>query len=326
MMALRVSSNKNDGAYSQPEWLRVLQGVLSFGISENHMSGYGKLDDDYNAYLDDVELLESYEEQLNSIQGQLIGYQNEADKYRGQIEDLTQQKTESEDWLEDYRQMLEGEGDDDNLLLQQDQINSANLESAEKDLAAYRDSSALELDSLITSGFSEYTEKRNDQAVVNIYASATGSVVGAFNSAARRSRNAIRAFVGDDMKFNEAAEGTSIQGRAGEGMIGSYAKSLLASRTTVKNNIAKLNTERAAAKLAFDSFRDQAADVAKENEQFLEDYDDTLSNYEKNLQAMLENISDLQASADRILANKDSVLKDVNEYEEERGWNKTTWS
>ena len=306
-MALRVSSNKNDGAYSQPEWLRVLQGVLSFGISENHMSGYGKLDDDYNAYLDDIDLLESYDEQLNNIQGQLIGYQNEADKYRGQIEDLTQQKTESEDWLEDYRQMLEGE-------------------SAEKDLAAYRDSSALELDSLISSGFSEYTEKRNDQAIVNIYASATGSVVGAFNSAARRSRNAIRAFVGDDMKFNESAEGTSIQSRAGEGMIGSYAKSLLASRTTVKNNIAKLNTERAAAKLAFDSFRDQAADVAKENEQFLEDYDDTLSNYEKNLQAMLENISDLQASADRILANKDSVLKDVNEYEEERGWNKTTWS
>ena len=150
--------------------------------------------------------------------------------------------------------------------------------------------------------------------------------MGSFNSAARRSRNAIRAFVGDDMKFSESAEGTSIHGRAGEGMIGSYAKSLLVSRNTVKNNIAKLNTERAAAKLAFDSFRDQAADVAKENEQFLEDYDDTLSNYEKNLQAMLENISDLQASADRILADKDSVLKDVNEYEEERGWNKTTWS
>ena len=71
-MALRISSNKNDGAYSQPEWLRVLQGVLSFGISENHMSGYGKLDDDYNAYLDDIDLLESYDEQLNNIQGQLI--------------------------------------------------------------------------------------------------------------------------------------------------------------------------------------------------------------------------------------------------------------
>ena len=108
-------------------------------------------------------------------------------------------------------------------------------------------------------------------------------------------------------------------------MIGSYAKMLLSSRTTVRNNIAKLNTSLATAKLAYDSFRDEAADVAEENEQFLEDYDKTRANYEMNLSWAYSNISSLQNSANKLLADKDSVLADVNKYEKSTNKDLTTW-
>lgn len=320
-MALNISSDAGKSR-NPPAWLRWLVGITSLGTSEIE---YSRRDREHNAYLEDLELLQSYETELNNIQAGIISNKNDAFYYEGLIEDLDRDKAKSEEWLEDYRQMLAGEGDDDNLLLQQDRINQQNVDNAERDLAAYKDSSALELDSLIRSGFSEYTSQRNDQAMANIYASASGSVVGSYNSAARRSRNAIRAFVGDDMKFNEASEGTSIQGRAGGEMIGSYAKMLLSSRTTVRNNIAKLNTSLATAKLAYDSFRDEAADVAEENEQFLEDYDKTRANYEMNLSWAYSNISSLQNSANKLLADKDSVLADVNKYEKANYKELTTW-
>ena len=299
-------------------WIPFVGQVLLAGtqISKGH----------YQDYLEDIDLLQSYNDSLLEIQGNKIAAQNSAFEYESRIDDLNRDKIESEEFLEDYRQMLEGEGDDDNLLLQQDRINQANITNAENDLAAYRDSSALELDSLIRQGFNQYTDQRDNQAIENIYASATGSIVGAFNSAARRVRNSIRAFVGDDMRFNEEPEGTSVIRSSGDAMIGSYAKMMLSNRTIIRNNKAKLQTEIDTARFAYDSFRDQAEDAAEENEQFLEDYDKTLANYSANLSWAQSMVQHYQQAAEQTLKDASAVLEDVNEFEKKIGLELTTFS
>ncbi len=278
-----------------------------------------------SSYLDNIDLLKQYSDKLDEISGLMIGAKNSIFEYEGRIEDLNRAKVESEEYLEDYRQMLAGSGDSDNLLLRQDQINQANVANARADLAAYKDSSSLELDSMIRSGFDQYATARDQEAIANIYASATGSVVGAFNSAAKRTSASIRAFVGDDMVFNQEAEGTSIYGKSGAS-IGIFAQMMLSSRQTIRNNIAKLQTQIDAANLAYLSFRDQAADVAEENQIFLDDYDKTLANYESNLEFVNGQLDKWQNAAEEYLQKGEELIDDVNKYEEQQGWEESEWT
>ena len=272
-----------------------------------------------NEYLDDIDLLQQYNESLADIGGQLNIEENNVFELTGKIEDLNREKDDAEEWLEDYRQMLAGEGDEDNLLLQQDRLNQYAISQAEDDLSAYADSSALELDSLIRQGFSEYTSQRNQSALANVMASAGGSVSGAVNSAARRQQLAIRAFVGDDMVFNLESDGASISGRSGTGRMGSFAKMMLSNKAIIRNNLSKYQSAVDAAKFAYDSFRDEAADAAESNEIFLGDYDKTLERYEENLKYAQDNVKDLQSSIEETLKDAESLLEDMNRFEESAG-------
>ena len=113
-MALNISSDAGKTT-NPPTWLRWLVGITSLGTSEIE---YSRRDREHNAYLEDLELLQSYETELNNIQAGIISSKNDVFYYEGLLEDLDRDKAKSEEWLEDYRQMLAGEGDDDNLLLQ----------------------------------------------------------------------------------------------------------------------------------------------------------------------------------------------------------------
>lgn len=259
--------------------------------------------------LNDIDTLEAYNQKLSSLEAQEIEASNNIFMFQQKIKDLQREKTVHEDYLEDYRQMLAGEGDADNTLLLQDQYNKQQVANAENDLAAYKDSSALELDSLIQQGFSEYTSLRNSQALNNIYASARGSVLGAHNSAAKRAQASIVAFAGKDMKFNESGALTLSEG--GEGM-GQYAKLMITSRQTVRNNINKLQTSVDAANLAFFSFREEAEDAAQESEWFLEDYDTTLSYYQKNLTWAQESLENINNAVDEILKDAMVIYEDLS--------------
>ena len=277
----------------------------------------------HKRYLNNIDLAQQYYESLTEIRGEQIGAENDRFYYQGLLDDLNRDKDDSEDWLEDYRQMLAGEGDADNLLLAQDRLNQSNIANAESELASYRDSSALELDSIIEQGFSEYTDRRQSEALQNIYASASGSVIGAHNSAARMARASLKAFTGGDFTFNETGAASLEEGGSG---IGSFAKMMITVRQTVRDNTAKLQSNVDAANLAYMTFRDEAADVAEENEQFLEDYEDTRANYESNLKLAQDTIANLQAAADKALENLTGVVKKLNEYEEARDLELTTFS
>ena len=96
---------------------------------------------------------------------------------------------------------------------------------------------------------------------------------------------------------------------------------------TTKNGIkGKAHMAPLALNLAYMTFRDEAADVAEENEQFLEDYEDTRANYESNLKLAQDTIANLQAAADKALENLTGVVKKLNEYEEARDLELTTFS
>lgn len=316
MAGLNQSGDTNKGAIVPDTGLRVFTDIVTCGLAE---IGWQSNEKKHQDYLDDQDLLTEYENRLNSIESSISAHRNNITSLQWELEDLEKDRTEAEDFLEDYRQMLAGEGDDDNTLLMQDQLNQENVASAENELAAYRDSSALELDSLIQEGFGQYQSQRNEQAIENLYASATGSVVGAYNSAARRTRSAIIAFVGEDMQFDEAAEGTSIQTRAGEERIGSYAKMLLSTRATRKNNIAKLDSAVKAAQIAYQDFRDEMEAAADDQQTFLDRYDTSREMLLDQIAMERQNISNLQSSALATIENAQTTLDRVNDREQSRG-------
>lgn len=294
-------------------WIPFVGQVAAAGLEASKKS--------HNRYLDNIDLAQSYNETLLDIQGQLVSPSNDVFYYEGLIEDLNRQKAESEEWLEDYRQMLAGEGDEDNLLLAQDQYNQQQIENTEDELASYKDASILELDSTIQSGLQEFKSRRQAEALQSVYASASGSVMGAHNNAAKQARAAIKAFAGDDMRLNET--GAESLSEAGKGA-GSYAKLMIVTRQTIRDNTNKLQSNIDAARLTYMSFRDTAADVAEENEQFLADYDKTLENYQMNLQYAKDTMASLQAAAEAAQADLNEVVADLNEYEKNNGIDLTT--
>ena len=302
--------------------VRVISDIVTCGAAE---AGWSQNEAIVNGFYDDLDLLSQYEQSLNTILGEITPSQNTILTTQWQLEDLESDKDISEAFLEDYRQMLAGEGDADNTLLMQDQLNQQNIIDAQNNLAAYKDSSALELDSMIRQGLETYSNQRHQEAVANIYASATGSVVGSYGSAARRTRAAIRAFVGDDMRFGQEEDGVSVQGKAGDRMIGSYAKMMLSSKAAVKLNIDKLNSNIKAAQIAAQDYRDQMQQAAEENQTFMDRYDDTKEMYEQIIENERNNIEDLQAAALATIKDAQTVLDRVNSKVDEFGGEKTTW-
>ena len=54
---------------------------------------------DINNYLDNIDILDQYNQQLSQIEGDKISAENSAAYYEGLIEDLKKQKVESEEYL-----------------------------------------------------------------------------------------------------------------------------------------------------------------------------------------------------------------------------------
>ena len=318
----QISGKVND-PYEVDGWVRAAANIFSLGYTE---SIFKKNEKKWDNYLNNAELLGSYQETLNTIAGNIQLNQNSIITNRWELEDLNHDKVLADDFLEDYRQMLAGTGDSDNTLLMQDRINQQNISNAEADLAAYRDSSALELDSMIRSGFEQYVTARDQEAVANVYASATGSVVGSFNSAAKRTRAAIRTFVGDDMVFDQKAEGTSIYGKSGAS-IGTFAQMMLSSRQTVKNNIAKLNTAVDSAKLVYQNYRDQMKESAYQSQVIVDRYGQASEMLQSAIENAQDSIKELQQSALETITNAKDIIESMNKYETNTGYGDdlTTW-
>ena len=104
-MALQLSDQINNPYDPDLGW-RIVAGIFSFGISE---AGYQSAENAWNDYVTDVGLLEQYENTLNTISGDIQASQDIILSNQWKLQDLAHDKAESEDFLEDYRQMLAGE-------------------------------------------------------------------------------------------------------------------------------------------------------------------------------------------------------------------------
>lgn len=254
----------------------------------------------YNQRLEYYENLENAITTYNTAVGNISTYEDE-------IEALTKDYENASEYVANYEEMLaylNGDtsiSNENNLILQTIKQNQADITDAENTLAAYRDSSALEINATIQEGLTEYQNQRASQALANIYASAGGSVAGAYNSAARRTQASIKALVGNDMVFNTDAEGTVYA----TGM-GSYAQTMLSLQKTIKTTVQTYENNIAAAKLTYQTNLATYAESYETNKESVEDYPEELESKQNTLKYW-QNIADNAKTA----ANE--AVKSIND-------------
>lgn len=91
------------------------------------------------------------------------------------------------------------------LELQTDAKNLAEkvLQQRQNESATYLQTSALQKEASVNQGYTSYAEMMKQKSLANVVAGSTGSVKGAYSSAALVQENNIRKYVGSDLKFNQ---------------------------------------------------------------------------------------------------------------------------
>ena len=91
------------------------------------------------------------------------------------------------------------------LELQTDAKNLAErvLQQRQNESATYLQTAALQKEASVNQGYTSYAEMMKQKSLANVVAGSTGSVKGAYSSAALVQENNIRKYVGSDLKFNQ---------------------------------------------------------------------------------------------------------------------------
>ena len=77
------------------------------------------------------------------------------------------------------------------------------LQQRQNESATYLQTAALQKEASVNQGYTSYAEMMKQKSLANVVAGSTGSVKGAYNSAALVQENNIRKYVGSDLKFNQ---------------------------------------------------------------------------------------------------------------------------
>lgn len=91
------------------------------------------------------------------------------------------------------------------LELQTDAKNLAEkvLQQRQNESATYLQTAALQKEASVNQGYTSYAEMMKQKSLANVVAGSSGSVKGAYSSAALVQENNIRKYVGSDLKFNQ---------------------------------------------------------------------------------------------------------------------------
>ena len=91
------------------------------------------------------------------------------------------------------------------LELQTDAKNLAErvLQQRQNESATYLQTAAIQKEASVNQGYTSYAEMMKQKSLANVVAGSTGSVKGAYSSAALVQENNIRKYVGSDLKFNQ---------------------------------------------------------------------------------------------------------------------------
>lgn len=260
---------------------------------QNYQNGKAQrkeADRQYNLQLDS--LLTGYQNNLETLLLEsLPNAQLTLEQAGLELSDLSSQLSERNDWLKAYQDMLSGAGDD--TLSQTKQLLEQNIalakqkeELIKQQNNAYAEASALEIESAIKSGWLQLNDARQSQAMANVQAGATGSVVGAMTSSAIRTKEQIRKYIGNDMVFDidSAEEGEDS---------GVFAREVMSIRTNIalqveanRLNLEAANAAISQAQLQLDTQMEEWEETA---EQFQFDVETSLPKRQELLQKQIDN-------------------------------------
>ena len=201
-----------------------------------------------------------------------------------------------EEWLSNYEGMLAGE---DNVLTQEREGMIDAVESAENALADYTASSALQVRSIFDEAYSSVHSSRQQQALANVSAGATGSVVSSYTAATRKIQSDITRFVGADGYINE---------ETGEGELGTFARTMIVTRNQIDHEMQNMQANIDAANLALTLWNENTEDQA---EQYRFEYETGM----ERLEGLPDEIEKYKA----VIKNKtDTALAKIKDWEAKR--------
>ena len=122
------------------------------------------------------------------------------------------------------------------LELQTDAKNLAErvLQQRQNESATYLQTAALQKEASVNQGYTSYAEMMKQKSLANVVAGSTGSVKGAYSSAALVQENNIRKYVGSDLKFNQ-------DGNFDSASSGAFAREFNALTSQINNQISLNN-------------------------------------------------------------------------------------
>ena len=108
------------------------------------------------------------------------------------------------------------------------------LQQRQNESATYLQTAALQKEASVNQGYTSYAEMMKQKSLANVVAGSTGSVKGAYSSAALVQENNIRKYVGSDLKFNQ-------DGNFDSASSGAFAREFNALTSQINNQISLNN-------------------------------------------------------------------------------------
>lgn len=179
VVGIGISSSYQEESISQQE-------------ESNRINSYNASTEELNASITTIE------NTLHNIQST----ESESEKYQSEID-------VSNEWLENYRKMLSGDRSDTTIGIEMRELEGSKR-SAENAKSAYIISSTEEKQSAYTAAYNEYVDKLKQQSLLNVAASGSGQLEGAYSAAQLIQNQKIRDLIGNDMMFNSDGEGISL--------------------------------------------------------------------------------------------------------------------
>lgn len=275
--------------------LGVFAGIVGIGLSysqneeslaqqeeQNRITNYDKSIDQIN---DATTQIENTLIEIEKTQSDNKTYQSEIDT--------------ANEWLDNYQKMLGGDRTETALGRELYGLEGA-LATAKEKKSVYEAESRVQKQTAYDEAFSSYSQMLKQKSLLNVAASGTGQMEGAYSATQLIQSQSIRRFIGNDMIFNSDGEGTSIED-------GSFLMSYSTLKREIKSNLEYLSLQIDIANNNIADFYDKYETIANENQATIEDRTSAIERNERTINTYKETIKTQQNNAI-------NALKDAFKY------------
>lgn len=269
------------------EWLiaTAVLGVIGMGVSIAQNETSISLQEESNRNTAYNTSTQSLSDSITSIEKTLLnieGVESQNKKYQSEIDTANE-------WLENYRKMLSGDRTETTLGRELYGYEGA-LKKAENAKGTYLASSAVEKQNAYDTAFDSYSQMLKQKSLLNVAASGTGQLEGAYSMARLIQNQTIRKFIGNDMVFNSDGEATSLSD-------GSFLMSYSAMQKEINANIESLTLQIEIANNDIKDFYDKYETTAGKNESVVDDRTEAIEKNKQTLETYKQLIKNEQTNA-----------------------------